>query len=77
MAISRMTSVIDDALKFIKRKLYFLADYIGTSICQSAERERPDQAKQDIKLNESNHGSPTGRFISVSFKLSRQQPLSH
>ena len=52
-----MTSVIDDALKFIKRKLYFLADYLHSCICQSAECERPDQGRKDIKLNESDHGS--------------------
>ena len=54
-----MRSVIDDALKFIKRKQSFFADYLHLCICQSAECKRPDQAKKDIKLNESNHGSPT------------------
>ena len=44
----------------IKRKLYFLADYLSSCTCQPTQRERPDQAKVEC---ESNHGSPIDDLI--------------
>ena len=60
MAISRIISVVDDTVKFIKRKLDFFADYLRSCICQLA-RECPDQ--KDINLSECNHGSPTDDLV--------------
>ena len=68
MAISRIISVVDDTVKFIKRKLDFFADYLRLCICQPA-RECPDQ--KDIKLRECNHRSPSDDLVCCTISANR------
>ena len=53
-------SVVDDTVKFIKRKLDFFADYLCSCICQPACK-CPDQ--KDINLSDCNHGSRTDDLV--------------